>query len=94
VLVLWRNYKWSPPELKDVNRFLFVLFISSILFFCTVFGCFYLELALFTGIAGLSVSINGGVRSGVLAPRSAPIPLPFGPAQGTSAAARQPAGAT
>jgi len=58
---LHRNYLYGDPAFHTINRFLFGLFVSRVIFFFTVFGSFYSELMFFTGILGLGVSINGGV---------------------------------
>jgi hypothetical protein len=58
---LYRNYRNGPPELFLVNRFLYALFLARIIFFLAVFGSFYSELFVFTGIIGLSLALNGGV---------------------------------
>jgi hypothetical protein len=60
--VLYRNYRYSPPELRSINTFLLSYFIGRLLFYLVFYGEFYLDLMLFTGIIGLSLSLNGGVR--------------------------------
>jgi len=59
--VLRQNYHYGHPALRRVNTFLYGFFISKTIFFFAVFGNLYSDLGLFTGIVGLSVSINGGV---------------------------------
>jgi len=58
---LYRNYKYSIPEYKLINTFLFAYFLARVVFFAAVFGSLYSDLALFTGLLGVSVSLNGGV---------------------------------
>lgn len=70
--VLRNNFRHGDPELRQVNTFLLSYFIARTLYFCFVFGSFYGELAVFTGLIGLSVSINGGMRK----PAPAPIEKP------------------
>lgn len=59
--VIYRNYKNGPEYLRIINRFLFAYFIARVVFFFAVFGSLYSDLALFTGLVGLSVALNGGV---------------------------------
>ncbi|MGC3961129.1 MAG: hypothetical protein QM813_25335 [Verrucomicrobiota bacterium] len=55
---LYKVYRDSPPELLLINRFLLVTFLVRFVFFFFVFGAFYQELYVFTGILGLSVALN------------------------------------
>lgn len=66
--VLWRNYKFGDPEIININRFNLVAFIAQLIFFVAVFGAFYIDLAKFVGIVGLSIAINRGVARPVTAP--------------------------
>jgi hypothetical protein len=59
--VLYLNYKHGNQQFRTVNTFLFAAFLAKFLFFLTVFGTLSGELSAFTGILGLSVSLNGGV---------------------------------
>lgn len=73
--VLYRNYRHGDPALRGVNTFLLAYFMMQSIFFFTVFGAFDTQLYLFTGILGMSVSINGGVRKpGRVLARPAPAP--------------------
>jgi len=56
---LYRQHCWSHPELQAVNTFLLTLFVARLVTFLLIFGSFYSDLFLFTGIIGLSVSLNG-----------------------------------
>lgn len=56
---LIQNYRFGDPALKGANTFLLVLFLSRLFFFLFIFGGFYTDLYYFTGIAGLSVALNG-----------------------------------
>ena len=60
--VLYRNFRYGDPALRGVNAFFLSYFIMQGIFFFTIFGAFDTQLFLFTGILGLSVSLNGGVR--------------------------------
>lgn len=77
IRVLYQNYKFSDPENQRLNRFLFAYFVVKVVFFLVVFGALYSDLAVFAGLAGLSVAINGGVRKAVAAPAEAPVFTPF-----------------
>ncbi len=56
---LYRNYRYGDPDLKTVNTFLLAYFLAKLLLFSIIFGNFFSDLFAFTGIVGLSVSING-----------------------------------
>jgi len=59
---LYRNYRYSDPALQRVNTFLLAAFIAETLFFLFAFGDLSSDMVKFTGLLGLSVSFNGGVR--------------------------------
>jgi hypothetical protein len=63
LFVLYRNYKYGDPEMARINTLLLAFFAARTVFFIFVFGAFNTELHTFTGILGLSVSLNAGVRS-------------------------------
>ena len=56
---LYRNFQSGPPELHLINTFLLTCFVARLIFFLFVFGGFYSDLYHFTGLLGLSVSLNG-----------------------------------
>jgi len=56
---LYRNYRRGDPELQQVNTFLLAYFVIRVLFFFGIFGGFYSEFFVFTGVVGLSASLNG-----------------------------------
>jgi O-Antigen ligase len=58
---LYRNYRYGNPDYSNLNRFLFAFFISRTIFFFFVFGSLYSDLAMFAGLMGLSISLNGGI---------------------------------
>jgi hypothetical protein len=60
-LALYRNYRHGDPALRSVNTFLLAFFVTRALIFLVVFGGFNAELCVFTGVLGLSVSLNGGI---------------------------------
>jgi hypothetical protein len=59
--VLRRNYRYGHPAFHRCNTFLYGFFIARTIFFFAVFGNLYSELAFFTGLVGMSISLNGGV---------------------------------
>lgn len=59
---LHHQYLTGPPELRQVNTLLFAVFIGRLIFYLFVFGSFFSDFFLFTGIIGLSISLNGVVR--------------------------------
>jgi hypothetical protein len=62
IKVLYRNYRYGDPALHYVNVFFLAIFIAQTIFFLTVYGAFSGQLFGFTGLLGMSVSLNGGVR--------------------------------
>jgi hypothetical protein len=66
--VLYQNYAYGDPRLRTINAFFLAYFVARILFYFGVFGSLYSDMCYFTGILGLSVCINGGVRVPVRAP--------------------------
>jgi hypothetical protein len=69
--VLYDNYRYGDPAFKTVNIFLFAYYIAKIFMFLVIFGGLEGDLAQFTVLIGLSISINGGVRR----PAAAAVPL-------------------
>lgn len=70
---LYQNYRYGPEELRTINRFLLAYFFVRIVHFVLIFGSFYLDLFVFTGMIGLSLSLNGGVQRPVTAPETEPV---------------------
>jgi hypothetical protein len=56
---LYRQHKYGDPALQTINTFLLAYFVARLVMFTFVFGGFFSDLYLFTGIIGLSVSLNG-----------------------------------
>lgn len=57
--LLYRNWKFGDPSHRNVNVFLFSLFLAKTIFYVLFFGSFYNDLAAFLGIIGFSVAVNG-----------------------------------
>lgn len=62
IWVLYRNYRYGDPEMQLINTFLLAYFLGRTVVFFTIFGAVDSELYRFTGVLGLSVSLNRGVR--------------------------------
>ncbi len=59
---LYQNYRHGNPALQKINTFLLSLFIVRFLMFLGVYGSLSIDLAIFAGIAGFSVALNGDNR--------------------------------
>jgi hypothetical protein len=57
--VLYRNYKYGAPELRNINAMLLAIFAARVVMFYLVFGSLYSDMALFLGWLGLGVALNG-----------------------------------
>jgi len=77
VRALYRNFIFSPPELKLINTLLFSSFLTQLAVFIFIFGSFQTQLPAFTGLLGLSVALNAGVRSSVPLPVEPEEPPPL-----------------
>lgn len=72
--VLVRNYRYGDPDLARYNTFLLAYFVARLCFYLTLYGQFDLDFMVFTGIVGLSISLNHGVRKPVnLADETEPV---------------------
>ena len=72
--VLFNNYRHGDRDYHRLNTFLLAYFTVRVIYFFAVFGSFHTELTIFTGLIGLSISVNGGMRRP--APAKAPAPNP------------------
>ena len=59
--VMYRNYRYGDPALHRINVFLLGYFIARVIFYLFLFGAFHSDLALFVGLIGLSIALNGGM---------------------------------
>jgi hypothetical protein len=80
---LYRNYRYGNPAYAKLNRFLLAFFTAKTIFFLFAFGSLFPDLAMFAGLVGLSISLNGGVaRRFILLPppqaHARPLRLPQG----------------
>ena len=60
--VLLANYRYGENSLRTVNCFLLAHFVARLVFYLIFYGQFDQDLMIFTGIIGLSVSLNGGMK--------------------------------
>jgi hypothetical protein len=58
---LYCNYRFGDPALSTINTLLLAAFLAKTVCFFVIFGSLRAELFWFTGLLGLSVSLNGGV---------------------------------
>lgn len=78
IRVLWRNYRYSEPEILNINRFFFAFFLARFVYYLVIFGALHVDLPTFIGIVGLSIALNGGIRSrSDLNVQQAPAAKPF-----------------
>jgi hypothetical protein len=62
------NYRYGDPSLQTYNALFLAYFIMMVFMFLFLFGSLYSDMFTFTGIIGLSISLNGGIRRPVAAP--------------------------
>lgn len=72
--VMYLNYKYGSPELRNINRLFFGLFIVKCLIYIFIFGAVQNDIAVFASMIGLSVALNNGVCRP--APKPAPVSQP------------------
>lgn len=69
IWALYRNYRYGDERLKTINTALFVLFVTHVISFITIFGALSSDVIGFSGYLGLSICLNGGIcRKTALAP--------------------------
>jgi hypothetical protein len=57
--VLHRNFQFGDPRLKSYNALILSAFVARVIFFFIFFGSLYSDLAIFTGLLGMGISLNG-----------------------------------
>lgn len=75
--LLYCNFRYGDPALKNLNAFLLAVFVTRTIVFCFVFGGFHGDLVHFTALFGFSIALNGGKCRP--APAPAPELVPFKP---------------
>ena len=63
IMLLYRNYRYGPDHLKNINTFFLAFFLARLSFFLIFYGQFDQDLMVFTGLVALSISVNHGVRT-------------------------------
>jgi hypothetical protein len=63
IRVLYQNYQFGDPALRNINTFLFCYFVVSVVVFFVVYGALDTDLRVFLGVLGLGISLNGGVAA-------------------------------
>ena len=66
---LYRQHKSGDPALQQINTLLLTYFLARLILFLFIAGGFHGDFCIFTGLIGLSVSLNGSEP--VKAPASA-----------------------
>ena len=61
--MLHRNWKFGDPALRTVNGLLLASFATRVVFFFFVFGSLHSDMAIFAGLLGMSVALNGADAS-------------------------------
>lgn len=78
--VLLNNYRYGEADNHKINTFLLAYFSTRVIMFFVVFGSLYLEMAVFVGLVGLGLAVNGVVKRPAPAPKAInPAYLPFRP---------------
>lgn len=76
IWVLYRNYRYGPPNLQTLNAFLFAAYVWLVISFYG--GSLATQMSSFTGLLALSVAINRGVcRKPVEKGRNIPFSIPL-----------------
>ena len=70
--VVWRNYKYGDPGLRQINIFFFAFFICKVFGFLFIFGAFPEDVGNFGGLIGLSIAFNHGVMGPRPVPKANP----------------------
>ena len=73
--VMYSNYRFGDTALKSINTLLFAYFLARLVAFLFIFGAFNSDLMIFCALAGLSVSLNGGVARRSASVQTATKPL-------------------
>jgi hypothetical protein len=63
--MLYRNWKFGSPALHSVNGLMLAAFTAHAVFFLCFFGSLHSDMAIFAGLLGLSVALNGAVTAPV-----------------------------
>lgn len=64
--LLLTNYRFGDPEYEHFNRFFLASFVVKVIMFFCIVGSLYSDLFSIAGVVGISIALNGGVRSPVV----------------------------
>jgi O-antigen ligase len=70
--VMYRNYKFTDPETKNINTFLLSYFLAQLVYFILFFGGIEADLWVFASTIGISLTVNGGLKERVTEPKVKP----------------------
>jgi hypothetical protein len=59
--ILYWNHRYGDADLRAVNTFMLAFFLAKTVYYFVVFGSFYSELRVFTGVVGFSLCLNHGI---------------------------------
>lgn len=79
--VVWRNYRNGDPDLRHINNFILAFYCVKGFMFLFIAGDMVSDMSSFSGLAGLSVAFNHGVRSrhqATAKPQAPQKVIPFG----------------
>jgi hypothetical protein len=78
--IVYRNYQYGDPEIKTVNRYILLGYVTYYFTFFFIFGSFSNDVGFFAKWAGFSIALNAGVcgpkTQAVTPPRIKPLPRP------------------
>jgi hypothetical protein len=78
IRVMYLNFRYGDPALNAANTFMFSFYVITVLDFFFIFGDLSSGMGTFTGILGLSVALNRGVRRAPVVPaRNIPFSMRF-----------------
>jgi hypothetical protein len=75
---LYRQYRDGSPALRSINTFLLAYFVARLVVFLFIYGAFHYDFFIFTGLLGLSVSLNGAAPATEPKPAETEESLAFG----------------
>ena len=60
--VMYRNMRYSDPDIQNINTFLFSFFLGRLLYFFAFFGGIEMDLWFFASVTAISLAVNGGLK--------------------------------
>lgn len=62
---MYRNYRQSDADTKNINTVLFSYFVAQLIYFVLFFGGVETDMWIFASTVGISLTVNGGVKERV-----------------------------